>query len=368
MEPRKNNVLKIFMVGYSDHKGGVETYIDRLASALDPNRYKLVYCLPVMEINGKTWRRPPNRHNYLKYRLFWSRFFRENRFDVLYYNACDVVSLDMLRFAKNARIPIRILHCHSVGVQQAIEQKLSLFHRLTERWNRRVLDRYATNFLACSEEAGKWMFGDRPFTLVKNGVSLAQYRFSDDNRRRLRQALNFGDAPIVGFVGRFSSAKNPLLALRVIQELLKLAPQVRAVFLGDGDLRRKAEQEVAQAGIGDSVIFKGNVDNVSEWLSTFDVLLAPSLFEGAPFALIEAQANGLPCVVSSTITRDVNVTGLVKYVDLNASPQKWSEALLASMGKRKSDVAQDLIASGYDAQSTAKTVATILDGASSACS
>ena len=352
---------RIFMVGYSANKGGVETYIDSLASALDRGRYEIVYSLPEMEIDGKIWRRPPNRHDYLRYRLFWRRFFRENKFDVLYYNTCDVVSIEMLRFAKSARIPVRIIHSHSTGNQQALDKPLNLFHRVSERHNRRVLDRYATHFLACSQEAGEWLFDKRSFTVVKNGIHLSKFRYSEENRQKIRQKSGINNETLVGILGRISTPKNPSFAIQILKSLIGRSPDSRAVFLGDGDLRAQTEEAAARAGIQDRVKFMGNVNNANEWLSAFDVLLTPSLFEGAPFALIEAQANGLPCVVSSRISRDVDQTGLISFVDLEESPDVWASELLRAQGRRDPESVEKLTAAGYDAKTTAKTVAAIIE-------
>ena len=352
-------MLRIFMVGYSENRGGVETYIDQLTAALP--QYEFVYSLPRMEIDGKVWHRPPNRHRYLRYRLFWRKFFTENHFDALYYNTCDVVSIDMLRFAKAAGIPIRIIHAHNSGIQQTIEHKLSLFHRLTERRNRKVLDRYATHLFACSRAAGDWMFDGRSYTVIRNGIDLAKYAFCPESRKILRQSLGLKDELLVGMVGRLSPQKNPAFAVRVLQALAEKEPAAHAIFLGEGELRSQTEEAVRAAGLQDRVLFLGNVNNVSEWLSAMDVLLMPSLFEGLPFALVEAQANGLPCVVSNTVTQEADLTGLVHYVDLSFPADTWANTILQYAGKRSQDAARLLAESGYDIAATAKTIQNVIN-------
>ena len=96
-------MIRVFMVGMSTDKGGVEAYISNLSGFLSDENYEIVYSWPVMEVKGKTWVCPRNRHNYYKYAKFWKRFFKENHFDVVYYNTCDIVSVDMLKFAKKSR-------------------------------------------------------------------------------------------------------------------------------------------------------------------------------------------------------------------------------------------------------------------------
>lgn len=352
---------RIFMIGYSEHKGGVETYIDQLTAALP--QYEIVYSLPKMICGGKEWIRPENRHDYLNYRLFWRRFFRENRFDVLYFNTCDLVSIDKLKFAKKAGIPVRIIHAHSSGTQQAINKKLNVFHRFIERYNRTALDKYATHFFACSRAAGDWMFDGRPYTVINNGIHIEKYAFSKEKREAIRHSLGIENELLVGMIGRLSPPKNPSFSVQVLDSLIKKMPDANAVFLGDGELRQQTEDAVKKAGIQDNVRFLGNVDNVNEWLSAMDVLLMPSLFEGLPFVLVEAQANGLPCVVSSKITCEVDMTGLLRYLSIDSSPEQWADTLLQDYGRRNPDTGNALTSAGYNIDSTAQIVSDIIQKA-----
>ena len=347
------------MVGYSSNKGGVETYIDQLTAALP--QCEVICKLPVMEIDGKVWRSPPNRHRYLSYRIFWHNFFRQNHFDVLYFNACDVVSIDMLKFAKKAGIPIRIIHAHNSGTQQAIEGRLSLLHRLNDWQNRRTLDRYATHFLACSHVAGDWMFDGRPYTIVKNGIPVSRYSFSEAHRSALRQTLGLNDNELlVGIVGRISPQKNPSFSVKVLQALIAKDPTASAVFLGDGQLRGQTEKAALDAGIQERVHFLGNVENVNEWMSAMDVLLLPSFFEGLPFVLVEAQASGLPCVVSDAVSREADLTGLVHFMGKAETADQWAETLINKRAQSRPDTQRQLTAAGYSIENTARTIADII--------
>ncbi len=352
--------LRIFMCGYSANKGGVETYIDNLCGAMDASEFEIVYNMPRMELDGKVWVRPRTRHNYLKYRSFWRRFYRENRFDVLYYNTCDVVSIDMLKFAKRGGVPVRIIHSHNTGIQRSIGRGMNPLHRRTEQRNRRELDRYATHFLACSEAAGEWMFDGRPFTVIKNGVTLSKYRPDPAARQALRGGLAPEGQPLIGMIGRLAAQKNPLFAVEILSRALKKDGGARAVFIGDGDLRAEVESAVAEAGLGAAVTFTGAVSNVHEWLSAIDCILMPSLFEGLPFVLVEAQAAGLPCVVSSAVSREADLTGLVEFLDLEQPPEVWADAVLTACTKPRPDTRQRLTDAGYSIESTAKTVSDLI--------
>lgn len=358
---RKDKAVKrIFMAGYSSNRGGVETYIDQLVKALPEE--EIILSLPEMCIDGKSWHRPPNRHRYLRYRAFWNRFFRENRFDAVYYNTCDIVSLDMLRFAKRAGVPVRIIHSHNTGNQQDIGKSRSLFHLLSERINRKTLDRYATHLLACSEEAGRWMFGNRPFTVIRNGIDTERFRYREEAGKAVREQYGLGSGPLVGIIGRLSAQKNPDYALQVLEALFRLAPSARAFFAGDGSLRKETAEAAERAGIGKLVVFPGTVEDVPAWMSAADVLLMPSLFEGLPFVLVEAQASGLPCVVSSAVSREADLTGLVRFMDLDRSPEEWARELLECAQKERCDCADRITAAGYSVQHTAEQVRNMIEG------
>ena len=350
--------MRILMIGFSPNKGGVESYITNLCGQL-PKEYEVIYRLPHMELDGKVWDCPPNRHNYIRYWKFWTRFFKENHFDVLYYNTCDIVSIDMLRFAKAAKIPVRIIHSHNTDNQV----KMTAFHRLTERINRSELHCYATHFFACSKAAGNWMFGNRRFTIIKNGISLKKYAFSVASRTSCRAKIEGNAATIIGYVGRLDPQKNPLFAVEIARQLCLLDSSVHVVFIGDGELRTQVAATIENAHLTERVHLLGTRDDVNQWYSAFDCLMMPSLFEGLPFVLVEAQAAGLPCVVSAEVSLDANITGLVEYVPLRESAQKWAQIILRACQKPRCDVSQRLIEAGYSIEDTAKEVTAIIESA-----
>ena len=347
------------MIGYSGNKGGVETYIDQLIKELP--QYEIILSTPEMTIDGKKWHRPKSRHHYFRYRSFWRSFFRENRFDAVYYNTCDIVSLDMLRFAKHAGIPARIIHSHCTDNQQFIRRHRNVLHMLSERINRKTLERYATHLLACSENAGRWMFGNRQFTVINNGIDTERFRYREEAGKAVREQYGFGENLLVGIIGRLSDQKNPAYALKILEALFRKEPSAYAVFVGEGPLRKETETAAAEAGIRNRIVFTGAADNVPAWMSAADVLLMPSLFEGLPFVLIEAQASGLPCVVSSTVTRDADLTGLIHFMDLDDPPELWAEALLTGRKQERTDYTDRIVSAGYSISHTAEQVANIID-------
>lgn len=354
---------RIFIIGYSKNKGGVESYIVNLNKKLNHDKYEVIYTMPIMNIDGKTWVRPKNRHNYIKYRSFWKKFYQENHIDILYYNTCDIVSISQLKFAKGAGVPVRIIHAHNTGNQQGIQKRMSFFHRLSERRSRRTLHKYATHFFACSKSAGDWMFDGRKYQIIHNGINLVKYQYSEHKRKRCREILSLKDEILIGCIGRLSPQKNPLYTVDIVEAIAKKIQNVKVVMIGEGEMREDLEQMVKKKGLRDKVIFTGAVDNVHEWLSAIDCLLMPSLFEGLPFVLVEAQAAGLHCVVSSAVSEEANITGLVEYISLEENVEHWAEKVLEACKRPRKDVTRNLIAAGYSIEDTASEVSEIIESA-----
>lgn len=349
-------MIRIFMVGYSLNKGGVETFINNLTANLDMSLYKIIYSMPKMIIDNKEWIRPLNRHKYFQYRHFWKSFFKENKFDVVYYNTCDIVSVDMLKFAKNAGVPIRIIHSHSTENQK----ELNFFHKITERYNRKHINKYATNLLACSKEAGNWMFQQNEFSVIKNGIDLEKYRYNEEFRKEYRNKINVKKEFLIGCVGRLEKVKNPFMAIKIMEKLLELNNASKFVFIGDGTLKEKIEVFIDENMLSDKIIVMGACCDVYKWYSALDCLLMPSLFEGLPFTLIEAQASGLPCVVSNAVSDKANIADLVQYVGLDEKTEVWAKKILEECEKCRIDTKEKLIDAGYSIENTVEQVSKII--------
>lgn len=347
--------MRIFMVGYSTDMGGVESYITNLCSYLG-EKYEIIYCWPEMDLDGKKWICPKNRHNYLRYYMFWKKFFNKNKFDVIYYNTCDVVSIDMLKFAKNANIPIRIIHSHNTNVQF----KLSFFHKYTEKRNKKKINLIATDLLACSESAGKWMFPNKEYTIIKNGILIEKYLFNIQYRRKCRSLIQLKEEFLVGCVGRLDFQKNPIFSVKVMKAIANKLDNVKFVFIGDGEFKPQVEERINVLGLKDSCFVLGAQDNANEWYSALDCLLMPSLFEGLPFTLVEAQTSGLSCIVSSTVSQEANITGLVEYISLKEKPEEWANLVIKHLKDKRKDVSNLVVDKGYSINDAANVVDQII--------
>lgn len=255
-----------------------------------------------------------------------------------------------LREAKRAGVSCRVLHSHLNSSSD------KLLHRLRNVPLNAIGLRYATDLLACSSDAGRYLFGSRHFTVINNGIPLEEFSFRADLRQRLRDELGIGSAdPVIGCVGRFVQQKNYPFAVRVFSRLLKDLPNAKLIILGDGDGREPINKAIADEGIERSVRLPGVREDVNEFYSAFDVLLMPSLYEGLPVSAIEAQASGLPCVFSVGVPHEVDLTGGNAFVPLRDGVGTWASALLSALdGGRIDDGEQLLEKRGYSAKENAE--------------
>jgi glycosyltransferase involved in cell wall biosynthesis len=239
----------------------------------------------------------------------------------------------LLWLAHRAGVPVRIAHSHNArdGRQD------TPWRRLYRSWSRRLINRHATAGVAVATEAADGLFGgawrrDPRLRVIPYGIDLTRFE-GRVARDEVRRQLGFpADARVVGQLGRFHPVKNHAFTLRVAGALCRRDPRVRVLFIGDGPGRGPAEREAEGLGIRDRCAFVGTVVSDLPRLleGGVDLLLSPSLWEGLPVSLLEAQAAGLPVLASTRITREVEaVPGLVRFLDLDDGPDRWAEEALA---------------------------------------
>jgi len=262
----------------------------------------------------------PNRRNEtLKYFNKLRKYIRKEKIEVVHaHGNSATLAVDLLA-AKLGGCKKRIAHSHNTKCDQVKADILlrPLFYHLY------------TDALACGQEAGEWLFGNRSFTVLRNGRDVEKYRFNPSARQRMRNQYSLKDELLIGHVGGFVEQKNHVFLIKVFREVLKKKPDAKLVLVGDGILRNSIENSVSD--ISDSVLFIGNTDHVEDYLNMMDVMVLPSLFEGLPLVMIEWQINGLPCVVSNAITKECILTEQVKVESLQKEPYLWALTILSSI-------------------------------------
>ena len=260
----------------------------------------------------------------------------------------DCLSSVILKAAEQHGVPVRIAHSHSSSQDKDLKYLIKILYKQS-------IPQYATDLLACGKQAGEWMFGGAPFQILNNAINAAAYRYDAARSQGMRRELSLPkDAFVIGHVGRFSTPKNHSFLLDVFAELHKIEPTSYLLLVGDGILREKMEAKAKALSLEQAVIFLGLRKDVPELLQAMDVFAFPSLYEGLPLTLVEAQAAGLPCVISENIPVDCDMTDLISRVSLDESPVVWAERILAEKVKTRRDTCAEIVAAGFDVAENAR--------------
>lgn len=283
-----------------------------MAAAYEP---AAEYTSAFAEHGGKIFVLRRSMRNPVGYIRALARWIKEGGYDGVHVHGNSATMVLEMLAARLAGCSMRIAHSHNTTCKYMQVHKLMnpLFQRL------------CTHRLACGEEAGKWLFGDRDFTVIRNGIDTGKFAFRQQARDQMRESLGLEENRIlIGHVGLFNEAKNQRFLIDILE---KLDDRYRLILVGDGPLREQVRQRAEEANVTRRVIFAGVTDRVGDYLSACDLILMPSLHEGLPLALIEQQANGLQCIVSDNITREADKTGNLQFLPLSAGAQAWAEAV-----------------------------------------
>ncbi|MBE6922630.1 MAG: glycosyltransferase family 1 protein [Ruminococcaceae bacterium] len=251
--------------------------------------------------------------------------------------------------AKRMGVPVRVAHSHS-----ALDTQGGWKTKIYENLMRGLILSCATDLVACGEKAGIRLFGERTYRkrakLILNGIDVCAFRFDDVARKAIRTRYDLADSFVIGHVGHLAGVKNQAYLLELMPGILTKKPNAKLLLLGEGPDRPMLEKKIADLGLEKAVIMTGNVMNVADYLSAMDVFAFPSLYEGMPLSIIEVQANGLPCVLSTGVPRDVYLTDLIRPLALE-DPESWIQTICGSERSGDACYQEQLLRSGFDVSS-----------------
>jgi len=265
----------------------------------------------------------------------------------------------VLRVAEKAGVPLRIAHSQTTQDGRPNSWLINVY-----RWSmRKLIRRHATHLFGCSRAACEALFGpdcwsDPRVRVVRNAIDLVPYAALPTDRRALREqcALPMA-APLIGHVGRFAEPKNHRFLIEIFAAVLQKLPTAHLLLVGDGPLRPAIEALVRKKSLQGNVHFLGIHPDVPLFMGALDLFLFPSLYEGVPLVVIEAQAAGVPCVVADTVPIEADLgIGLVRFVGLQADVGTWEQHLEKSLSSQRphwSSLQQALQAAGYDIRDVA---------------
>lgn len=301
----------------------------------------------IKELGGRIYRVPRFKfYNWLKYKKALKRFFYEHpEFRAVHGHMTSTASI-YLPIAKKSGIPITIAHARSAGVPAGAKGVLT-------KWLRRSLKNKTDYCLACSKEAGEAVFGKEcmrqgKVEVIPNAIAVPKYDYSPEMRQQMRQKLCVEDKLVIGHVGSFRAPKNHTFLIKIFAEIHRRRVDAVLLLLGEGELQEKIKEQVEREGLTESVRFLGNRSPVSDYYQAMDFLVFPSLFEGLPGTVIEAQTAGLRCLISDTISGEVNITELVKTYSLGQPAAEWAEYVLANCEYERKSQVNEVSAAGFD--------------------
>ena len=254
-----------------------------------------------------------------------------------------------LKAAKKAGIPVRIAHSHN---NETVHDSKYLFKLALQK----IYTIHATDLFACSAEAGKYLFKDKPFRVLKNAIDSQQFIANENTRREVRQELGLENKFVIGHVGRMHPQKKQHFLIDVFAEIKKKKPNAELILVGTGPLEEKVRSKVADKGLTESVHFLGNRKDMNRIYQAMDVFVFPSLFEGLGIVAIEAQAAGVPIVCSEGLPPETDITPIYRKLLLSDGAEKWANAALemAQNPKAHTNMQQYVIDAGFDMDAIAK--------------
>ena len=338
---------------YSLHKG-LDKQKFRISVISWPEKIKMQKL--AKEFNGSFY---PFKLFYYKHPIAFRKelknIFKNNEIDTVIFNLSYMTSLVPISLAKKYNIKNIIVHSHSSRLEanNAIKRiVLTVIHYI----NRFRAKKYTFTRLACSQKAGIWLFSKGTnFTVIKNAIDLARFRFDKGKREKIRQQFNLSDEFVLGNIGRLTFPKNQKFLIGLFEEVLKKVPNAYLWIIGDGPLMGTLKEEAKHLKLTERIVFWGNQNNIEDFLNAMDLFIMPSIFEGLPVAAIEAQTNGIPCIPSDSIDSSVIINDNLVQKSLSDSYEEWVSAVIKQLQTgRYDDVLNSPMNHGWDIKDAVK--------------
>ena len=290
----------------------------------------------------------PSYSKPFKYHKALKRVLKEGNYKIIHSNI-NTLSVFSLFAAKCAGVPVRIAHSHSTTNKK--EKKKNLMKQVLRHFSKV----FATDYMCCSELAGRWLFGNKEYDkgnvyLLNNAIDLDKFKYNESLRKKKRKELGIkDDTLVIGHIGRFVAQKNHDFLIDIFNEIHKKNNNSILLLAGQGPLMEDIKNKVKELNLEDSVKFLGQRNDANELYQAFDVFLLPSLYEGLPVVGVEAQASGLLCYLSDDMTKETKVLDITKFMSLNNTPKEWADNILDDVKKYKRiDTSKEMTAKNFN--------------------
>ncbi len=282
---------------------------------------------------------------------------KRNKYDVTYFNISTALHCIGAAAAKRCGVKKRIIHSHASGIdsQNKLNREILTFLNSICKI---FLHKQGTDFCACSETAGEWLFPkkvlqSKNFQIIKNAIDTRPYAFSHAKRAELRKTLNLENKLVVGHVGSFNYSKNHEFLLQVFEKLHLKDPKSVLMLIGDGSLYEQIVQRTKAMGLSNCVLFMGKRKDANDLMQAMDIFVLPSNFEGLGIVGVEAQVSGLPCIFSDRVPKEISFTENCSFlaIDKESSAEDWAEKISkVQVSEYRTDASQLAEKAGYSVQ------------------
>lgn len=289
--------------------------------------------------------------NIISFTKYLNKFFKNHdEYHIVHVHTYSI-GYFVLSAAKRAGVPIRIAHSHN-------NDTVRDYKYIPKLVMQRLYTKNATDLFACSNEAGLYLFGDKPFKVLKNVIDSSKFKFNEKKRKKFRMDLNLTDKFVVGNVGRLHSQKNQSFLIDIFKEIKVRKKNAILIIIGQGPLEQQLKRKVISLALSDSVIFLGNRKDMDYIYQSMDVFIFPSLFEGFGISAVEAQASGTPSVCSDRLPAEVEVTPLFKSIGLDIDPSVWAKNAIdfSNNSYRQKNMQKYIVEAGFDVKMEAQNL------------
>jgi len=346
-------MVRVLHIFHEMENGGVEAFVMNNYRRIDREKIQFDFLTSVdrpgyfddeiLKLGGRLYHAYPLLRDPIRNYNDIANIVRKNKYQIVHRHTGSAFGYYDLRAARKGGAKHLILHAHNP------QARIPILHRIVKPFIGIDCIR-----VACSNAAGKFLFGNDDFTILTNAIDCNEYKFSPDDRYNVRKVWGVGDKLVIGHIGRMERQKNHIKLLEIFSKVVEIEDAV-LVCIGDGSLRNEIEKYAQKIGVKGKVLFLGNRNDVSQLINGFDIFCFPSLYEGFSITQIEIQANGLSIIASKdVIPKESNITGNVLFVSLDSSSEKWAEIICKNKKMRDKLAMEKVKAAGYDLEESSQ--------------
>lgn len=351
--------IRILHVLQRMEAGGTQALLMNLYRNIDRNKvqfdffveydYKEFYDDEIESLGGHVYYSNVRRDfNVLKFQKELKEVIQKNDYKIVHVHTYSI-GYFALKVAKKCGVPIRIAHSHNNETVRDSKYFLKLIMQ-------KLYTIYATDLFACSQSAGKYLFGEKKFNVLNNSIDSEKFIFNEKFRKEIRKELKLEDSFVIGHIGRLHAQKNHKFLIDIFDKVQQKKENAKLILVGSGPLEEKIKNHVAKLNLEDKVLLLGVRKDINKILMAIDVFVLPSLFEGLGIVAIEAQAAGTPVVATDVLPKETEISNLIKKLSLNDEDKLWIDTIIkmADNDEKHNNMIQKIIDSNFDIKDSAR--------------